>query len=191
MPRTIDLRNKSAEQPTLSPVKAGPVLTMPARTENKSSFPREFFWEAPLFYHNSQKKYFAFTVIAGLFAGAGAMIFFHKNTLTVVSMIMSALVLILYTNKKSEMSQISINELGISIDNQPYSYKELKSFWIEYALGDIKELSLESKKWYLPYIKISIENQNPMELRAMLSNFLPEKEHEVSLIDLFAQKLGM
>ena len=30
-----------------------------------------------------------------------------------------------------------------------------------------------------------------MELRAMLSNFLPEKEHEVSLIDLFAQKLGM
>ena len=83
------------------------------------------------------------------------------------------------------------NELGISIDNQPYSYKELKSFWIEYALGDIKELSLESKKWYLPYIKISIENQNPMELRAMLSNFLPEKEHEVSLIDLFAQKLGM
>lgn len=106
-------------------------------------------------------------------------------------MIVSALVLMLYTNKKPTTSEITINELGVAVDNQLYAFKELKSFWVEYAPGNVKELSLESKKWFLPYTKISIENQNPIELRTMLTNFLPEKEHEISLIDIVGKKLGL
>ena len=185
MPRTIDLRKKNAKLQVYSPAKTGPVLTV-----SPAALPRKFFWETTLWQNNSGKKY-AFAVIAGLLSGAGAIIFFNKNLLTAIFMIISAAVLTLYTNKKPSVSQISINESGISIDGQPYAYKELKSFWLQYTPGDAKELSLESKKWYLPYIKINIENQNPMELRAMLSNFIPEKEHEISLIDIIGKKIGL
>ncbi len=197
MPRIVDLRKQSIKESVPSPVETRPVLTVPtstpipARTENESLTPREFFWEAPLSYHNPKKKYLTSTITAGLLIGAGAMFFFHQNSLTAIFMIVSALVLMLYTNKKPTMSKITINELGVAVDNQLYAYKELKSFWIDYVPGNIKELSLESKKWYLPYTKISFENQNPIELRNMLTNFLPEREHEVSLIDIISKKMGL
>lgn len=191
MTRIIDLRKRIVKEPIPPPVESGPVFTIPARAENKSTATREFFWKTSLFYANPKKKYLLFALAAGLLIGAGVMIFFHKNTLTAILMIVSAMVLILYANKKPTKSQVAINELGITIDNRPFTYKELKSFWIEYAPGNVKELSLESKKWYLPYTKISIENQNPIELRTMLVNFLPEKEHEISLIDIVGKKLGL
>lgn len=191
MTRIIDLRKRIVKESIPSPVESRPVLTIPARAENKSPSPREFFWETSMYCAEPRKKYLSFTLTAGLLIGSGAMIFFHKNTLTAIFMFVSASVLTLYTNKKPAISQIAINELGIAIDNQLYAFKELKSFWVEYAPGNVKELSLESKKWYLPYTKISIENQNPIDLRTMLANFIPEKEHEISLIDVISKKLGL
>lgn len=192
MTRIIDLRKRIIKESIPSPVESGPVLTVsPRANQPAAKTPKEFFWEAPLSYHDPQKKYLTLAITAGLSVGAGAMFFFRQNTLTAIFMTVSALVLVLYTNKKPAISEIAINELGIAVDNQPYAYKELKSFWVDYTPGNTKELSLESKKWYLPYIKISIENQNPVELRTMLANFLPEKEHEISLTDAIGKKLGL
>jgi len=72
-----------------------------------------------------------------------------------------------------------------------YYYKELKSFWIDYNPNGSKELSLETRKWYLPYIKISIEEENPVGLRSFMIDFVPEKMHEPSLIDFISRKIGL
>ena len=72
-----------------------------------------------------------------------------------------------------------------------YYHKDLKSFWIEYNPEWLKELSLESAKWYMPYIKVLLNEQNPVEVRALIVNFLPEKEHEISLVDHVGRKLGL
>ena len=99
--------------------------------------------------------------------------------------------LILYANKKPTISKVVVNQAGVIIDGHSYHYKELKSFWLDYNPSGLKELSLEAKKWYMPYVKISIENQNPVELRSLMINFITEKEHEKSLVDLISRKIGL
>ncbi len=82
--------------------------------------------------------------------------------------------------------------MGIKTNDFLHRYGELKSFWIEYdpTLG-IKELSLQTKKWYLPYVKIPIDEQNPVQLRLILLEFLPEVEHKDTLVEILARKLGL
>lgn len=196
MTRIVNLRKpvKEAEQPkvqapepVIEPVqipKPEPVQTHPV------SSPTPFKWEAPSFYYNPQKKYLALIVIA-LMAGAIGLLFYKQDTLLAIFLILSSLVLLLYSNKKPGVSQVNIDQLGVSIDDKMYYYKELKSFWIDYNPAGLKELSLEAKKWYLPHIKVPLEKENPIELRSLMINFVPERIHEQSLTDQIARKLGI
>jgi len=147
-------------------------------------------WTAPSFYFNPQKKYLSLVVIALAAAGIG-MLVWNRDTLTAIFMLLSSLVLILYSNKKPEVSKINIDHRGIEVGETLYTYKDLKSFWIHYDPGNLKELSIESRKWYMPYVKVSIEDKNPLVIRSLLVNFLPEKEHEHSLVDIIARKIGL
>lgn len=147
-------------------------------------------WHAPSFYYNPQKKYLALIIIA-LLCGAGAILFYRMDTLTAIFLILSSLVLVLYANKKPTISKVVVNHAGITIDDVAYYYRDLKSFWLDYNPHGPKELSLEAKKWYMPYVKISIENQNPVEIRSMMVNFVTEREHEKSLVDLISRKMGL
>ena len=130
-------------------------------------------------------------VIIGLLSGAVAMLIFDKDTLTAIFLILSSLVLILYATKKPEIKDIMIDDNGIHVGENSFLYEELKSFWIDYHPGQDKELSLESKKWYLPHVKVSLENKNPIEIRSWLVSFIPEREHEKSIVDLIGKKIGL
>ena len=196
MTRVVDLRRKEKKE-IIPPVEK--VFLVEQKEKEKilrvatNPLPEKinrFEWEAPSFYYNPQKKYLTLIVIA-LFCGAGAMLFYRMDTLTAIFLIISSFVLILYANKKPTISKVVVNQAGVIIDGHSYHYKELKSFWLDYNPSGLKELSLEAKKWYMPYVKISIENQNPVELRSLMINFITEKEHEKSLVDLISRKIGL
>ena len=157
--------------------------------QSKAQSPK-ISWGAPSFYYNPQKKYLALVVFA-LVAGAAALLFYDRDMLLAIFLMLASLVLILYANKKPEISEIKVDQTGVSISDKVYYYRELKSFWIDYNPDGPKELSLESRKWYLPHIKVSIEKEDPVELRSLMINFVPEKIHEQSLIDFVAKKLGI
>ena len=165
------------------------IIAEPAKADEAKSPPR-FEWQAPSFYYNPQKKYLALVVIA-LMAGAAALLFFDRDMLLAIFLMLSSLVLVLYTNKKPDVSKIKVDQVGVSVGDRVYYYKELKSFWIDYNPHGPKELSLEARKWYLPHIKVSLEQEDPLELRSLMINFVPERVHEQSLVDLIARKLGL
>ena len=182
--------SKKIEEPLVVPKTPEPEITLPEpEAEPVKSAPR-FEWEAPSFYYNPQKKYLALVVIA-LMAGATALLFYDQDTLLAIFLMLSSLVLVLYANKKPDVYKIKVGQAGVSIGNRMYYYKELKSFWLDYNPHGPKELSLEARKWYLPHIKVSIEKEDPLELRSLMINFVPEKMHEKSLVDLIARKLGL
>ena len=196
MTRVVDLRKKVEKRET-APVaekallvkekpKEEPALMAAAIPETT----KKIEWEAPSFYYNPQKKYLTLIII-GLLCGAGAMLFYRMDTLTAIFLILSSLVLILYANKRPAVSKIIVNPAGVTIDEHVYYYKELRSFWLDYDPHGLKELSLEARKWYMPYIKVSIENQNPVEIRSLMINFVAEREHEKSLVDLISRKIGL
>jgi len=83
-----------------------------------------------------------------------------------------------------------IDEKGIKIGRKLFDFDELKSFWVFYSPPEEKELSIRSKKMFIPYIKIPLDNQNPNEIRKYLLKFLPEKRHKESVIDIWMKRIG-
>jgi hypothetical protein len=190
MIKVLDLRNKQKRPVAKEPIKIAPKReATPVKIPENQERP-QISWEAPSFYFNPQKKYLALLVIA-LTLGGGGMLFFKRDTLTAIFMLLSSLVLILYSNKRPEISKIKIDQTGVTVGDVLYYYKDLRSFWIHYDPGNIKELSLESRRWYMPYVKVSIENKNPLMIRSLLVNFMVEREHEHSLVDIIARKIGL
>jgi len=193
MPKVLDLRKKRAPQKKVQvppePRKDFPVEQTFVKEERQTENP-QIRWEAPSFYYNPQKRYLSVMIVA-LLAGATAILVFGNESLVSVFLILSSLVLILYGNQKPVTSKIIVNQAGILVDDKMYNYKDLKSFWINYSPGGNKELSIESANWYIPYVKILLNNQNPIELRSLIINFLPEREHENSLVDHIGRKLGL
>lgn len=148
-------------------------------------------WEVSSFHLNPNKKHLIPIIIGALGIGGIGMLFYEKDALTAIFLLLSSLVLILHSGKKPNSFKVVINQTGVAIGDIMHYYKDLKSFWIHYQPGVVKELSLESRKWYVPYIRISIENKNPLAIRSLLINFLLEKEHENSLVDIIARRMGL
>lgn len=90
--------------------------------------------------------------------------------------------------------QIQIFEDGIQIsDNTFYEWKEIKQFWIIYEPPEVKNLYLEFKTGFKPSITISLENQNPIQVRKILLEYLMEdtdQENE-SFSDGFSRLLRL
>ncbi|MDO8496554.1 MAG: hypothetical protein Q7S43_03875 [bacterium] len=185
MTKVIDLRQKKGKTSQRTDFVVKKSVTSP--TQNQ---PPRIVWEAPSFYFNPQKRYLSMVIIALVFAG-GSMLLFSGDMLMAIFLLLSSLVLILYSTKRPEISKIMIDPRGVTIGDAVHHYKDIRSFWLNYDPGNLKELSLELKKWYMPYVKVSIEDKNPLIIRSILVNFLPEKEHEHSLVDIIARKIGL
>ncbi len=148
-------------------------------------------WSGPLYIHRPDKKIIAAVSLA-LFVIAALMQIFQKNVITTIFFGMLGVVILIRAGKKPEVVDFEISPLGVKVGERLYGFREIKSFWIEYDPAlDIKELSLQLKKWYRAYIKIPIYDQNPVQLRLILLAFLSEAEHEDTLADIVSRKLGI
>jgi hypothetical protein len=148
-------------------------------------------WSGPLYIHRPDMKIIAVVSLA-LFAIAALMQIFQKNIITTIFFGLLGVVILIRAGKKPEVVDFEINPLGVKVGEQLYGFREIKSFWIEYDPAlDIKELSLQLKKWYRTYVKIPIYDQNPVQLRLILLAFLPEAEHEDTLADTVSRRLGL
>ena len=192
MPKVLNLRKQPAKAPqTLQrPKEKVRIADKPLIVIEKIPEKPEIFWEAPSFFYNPQKRYLSLITIA-LLVGAAALLIFKYDALTSIFLILASLVLLLYSKQKPTMSKIVVGQSGVLVDDVMYYYKDLRSFWIEYNPGGPKELSLESAKWYMPYVKVMLSDRDPVEVRSLIVNFLPEKEHENSLVDQMGRRLGL
>jgi hypothetical protein len=148
-------------------------------------------WSGPLYRHQPNMK-IVVIVSAALFAIAALVQILQKNIITTIFFALLGAVILIRAGKKPEIASFKVGPLGVKVGERLYGFREIKSFWIEYEPAlDIKELSLQLKKWYYTYVKIPIYDQNPVQLRLTLLAFLPEAEHEDTLADTISRKLGL
>jgi|SRR3989344_4657008 len=182
MADVLDLRNKKTENaPPTEQVKK------PAATPSETNSASALTWKAPeyIYYEKSTDWYWALGIVTiGLLAVAVIM----SNFLFAVLVLLGGFTLAMFGARKPRVANFSISVEGIRVDNTLYPYESLKSFWIFYD-PPFKELSIESQKLILPHIKIPLDTMNPVEIRAYLLQFLPEKKQEESLIDHLANYL--
>lgn len=145
-------------------------------------------WTAPEFEYYRKDKSWLITVsliAAGLLLWA----LFTKNIIFALLIGLSYFTIIVYGLKKPALVKLAITPKGVKINQTLYEFDNLKSFWIFYQPPRVKEISLRSKKIIMPYIKIPLGEQNPVEVRRILLKYLPEKRHKESLVDNLARNL--
>lgn len=119
----------------------------------------------------------AFIIIAGLLLYS----VFSVNFLFGVIVILMVIIYFFYFTRQPRKIDLKITEDGIELDGKFYSYKELKKFWVIYDPPKVKNLYLDFKSISKPLISIPLEDQNPVEVRKALLDYLEEdieKEEE-------------
>jgi hypothetical protein len=145
-------------------------------------------WTAPEFeYYHKDKSWLVMVglIAAGLFLWA----LLTKNIIFALLIGLSYFATMAYGLKKPAPVKLVVTSQGIKINQTLYEFDNLKSFWIFYQPPQVREISLRSKKTIMPYIKLPLGEQNPVEVREVLLKYLPERKHKESLIDNFARSL--
>ncbi|TSC73671.1 MAG: Uncharacterized protein G01um101444_492 [Parcubacteria group bacterium Gr01-1014_44] len=120
-----------------------------------------------------------------------AYIFFENNILTAVFFFLVSLVILIFAFKEKQTVLWEITRHGVTVERSFYPFRDLKSFWIEYQPGQIKEISLKSKKWYRGFVKIPLNQEDPLKIREFLLDFLLEERHEDNLVETITRHLGI
>ena len=145
-------------------------------------------WSAPEFEHYQKSKSW-FMITGGIAGLLFLWALFTKNFIFALLIALAYFTIAVYSVKRPKKINLAITPKGIKIEKTLYEFENLKSFWLFYNPPETRELSLRSKKTVMPYIKIPLGEQNPVEVRQVLIKYLPERKHKESLIDNLARQI--
>ena len=192
MDKIVDLRKKEeAHENGGSMAGAGAGAERPPRPTPPSG-PEVISWTGLLYYHEPNMRA-VWIASCAFIALAVVLQIFQNNIITTALMALIGLMILFQAKRKhNNVGEISLSPLGIKVGETSHIYSDIKSFWVDYQpeLG-MEELSLQLKKWYMPYIRIPIDGQNPVRLRDFLIQYIPETKHETTLGEVFARHLGL
>ncbi len=96
------------------------------------------------------------------------------NFLFAVIIIMATITFILINKREPEQITISITEDGLEVEERYFPYEEIKNFYIIYQPPEVKTLFINFKSVTRPRLPVPLENQNPLEIRKILNEYLEE-----------------
>ncbi len=159
------------------------------KIEDKKSNIERIEWQAPefLYYEKNSKWYFCFWIFFALILTI--FILFYRSLMAIILFAIFSIVLYFYSRQKPKIINYSIGPTGIKINDILYPYERIESFWILYFPPTVKEIVLKMKKSFMTYLKIQLENENPVVIRNILLKYIPEELYEEGLIDIIARIL--
>jgi hypothetical protein len=180
VPREIGVR-PVAHSPALVPAQPVP-QSAPVRHDSASGVIR---WHFP---SSTSSRTTTATIITCLVLG-GVFILFHQYLL---GLILGLAAVVFALQGRSQVGhEVALVPHGLVVDGHTYPLKDIKSFWIHYVPGGIQELSVELRRWYLPYLHLPLSGKNPVRIREFFVQFVQEREHSRSILDVTLQKLGL
>lgn len=161
--------------------------------EEARSAPKDVLmqWDAEEFKQvaRPQQWYILFAIVGIAFV---VYALFTANYLFALIIVLLAVVLNQFFHKEPEKIGVAITREGVAIDNAFYPYgSDLVSFWILYNPPEVKTLTFSHQSSLQPNITIQLEDQNPLKIRELLLNYLPEDvEQEEGQIDATFRRWG-
>ena len=176
-------------------IKSKNEISKSARHNLPANFSRNeepvFAWEAPEYeYIEKHPKWYW---VMGLILLAIIVYAIITNSiLMAITFILIGMLGYAYAEREPRLIRMEINPDGVIVDKIMYEYDDLKSFWIFYEVETgFKILSLHSKKTFLPHIHIPVGDANPILIREVLLNYLPEIKQEMTIVDRFSLLIGL
>lgn len=116
---------------------------------------------------------------------------YSNSPIMAITFILIGIVGYLYLQKEPQTVNFSITTEGIVANKEIYEFDNLKSFWIFYNPPQEKLLSLRSKNTFVPYIHIPIGNEDPVKIRQIIIDFIPEIKQDHNIVDTAERFLHM
>jgi len=146
-------------------------------------------WEA-FEYKQKRKKPDWFWAL-GIIAIAGSTVaFIYGNFLFGIFIILAAVSMMFFGKARPQKVYYAITVDGVIYDGRFYSYKRLKSFWMEERGGE-KRLLIKSDKTFVPIMVLPFENDEVGDIiYDILSNILEQEEIQESHAHKIMDRLG-
>lgn len=145
-------------------------------------------WTAPEHLYTEKKTDWYWSVgIITLALAAVAFIF--GNVITGIFVIVAAAALVLHASRPAQIVTYEINDRGIIANNVLYPFLTLESFWIPHDEFPPK-IILKSRKLFMPYIIIYIDEIDPEEVREVMLTYIAETMHREPLLKHVLERLG-
>ena len=126
--------------------------------------------------------------VSGAIVAFGALIsLWQRSPAAFLVLLVGAGVLELREHMKRPTT-VEVDHRGVTVDDQRYEHASFTSFHIHRMPDDTLELSLRSEKRFLPHLRLPLGQQDPHQLHAVLTQYIPEGEHKIPLVDYFIRK---
>lgn len=114
---------------------------------------------------------------AAFIVGVGLILYamLTQNFLFAVIIIMTGVIIGLSSLRDPQRILFQMTTRGIVLGNEFTPYKDIKSFWIFYEPPHFKNLYIDYRNPMTPHLKIPLEEQDPLEVRSALMEFLREE----------------
>jgi hypothetical protein len=130
-------------------------------------------WEFPEFEKpERQKQWYIWAVIIGVLLLVYS--YFSQNPLFAIIVVLFAIIYFVNERRHPVTIQIALTEDGIIINEKFIEYKDFRSFWIIYYPPHTKNLYFQPKSNIKQRIIIPLQDQNPVDIRSILLEFLEE-----------------
>ena len=149
-------------------------------------------WDTPEFisFPRGKKWYIvAGTIAVALIAYA---VFSQSITMAIVFVLITALFM-LTEHKTPRDVRVAITDMGIEYDGKFYPYHHINAFWMVYHPPYVRSMYLRiSVGRRFQVLKIELDDQNPIEIRKILINEIPEIEGaDEPLMDILIRLLRL
>lgn len=149
-----------------------------------------FAWEAPEHAHRpkSPRWFVALAVAVTVLVG------FYLFSYNFIGALTTALVgglLYWIAQRKPAIVAYRIMVDGVAIGTMLYHFRDLAAFNIVYEPDETRTVILRSRKHFTPLLHMEIGEVDPVAIRDILIEFLPEDQNmQEPLVDILARRLG-
>lgn len=148
-------------------------------------------WHAEEHEHRPKSPVWFAVLAAGITVAVGLQLIIYANFTGALTIAFVGSLVYYIAQHKSDTMRYRIMVDGIALNNVLYHYRDLENFNVIYEPGEVKTVMFRSKRRLSPYIHMEIGEANPVEMRDILLEFLPEDQDlEEPLVDILARRVG-
>jgi len=140
-------------------------------------------WQAPEYeVFERDKKWYIYITLALAFVIGYAI--YTNGIVMAITFILIGVVGYIHINKEPRTLDFMITHAGVLAGREIYEFDNLLSFWIFYEEAGKKVISLRTKSHLVPYVYIPIHEEDPVELREILMEHVPEVKQEEGIMEI-------
>jgi hypothetical protein len=149
-----------------------------------------FHWKAPEFeiYERDRKWYLYIIIALALIIGWAI---YSNGLVMAITFILLGAVGYIHINKTPRILDFIVTDEGVYAEKDFFPFTNMNSFWIIYDPGNKKVISFHTKSHFLPFLHIPIHDEDPVEIREVLLQFIPEIRQEHNMMDTMERLLKL